>query len=164
MAHGFQGMSIDGVAARSGIGKPGIYRRYPNKESLAIAALDRLAAGSRITHSGETTADLVVELSEARSNLERASSVPLLGTLLAERSRHPELLAMYQERVVAPRVAKLTRILERARAQGEIGPEADIPIAIQLLLGFVVGSFVTGPTFDTEDIPGVVKIVVDGLR
>src|SRR3546814_7994870 len=92
------------------------------------------------------------------SNLERASSVPLLGTLLAERSRHPELLAMYQERVVAPRVAKLTRILERARAQGELGPEADIPIAIQLLLGFVVGSVVTGPTFDNEAISGVVTI------
>src|SRR3546814_5688906 len=49
MAHGFQGMSIDGVAARSGIGKPGIYRRYPNKESLAIAALDRLARSEEHT-------------------------------------------------------------------------------------------------------------------
>src|SRR3546814_15552243 len=56
MAHGFQGMSIDGVAARSGIGKPGLYRRYPNQESLAIPPLARPAAGSRMTHRGETTA------------------------------------------------------------------------------------------------------------
>src|SRR3546814_19495054 len=111
-------MSIDGVAARSGIGKPGIYRRYPNKESLAIAALDRLAAGSRISHSGETTADLVAQFSDARSNHERASSVPLLGTLLAERYRHPELPAMYTVRVAAPRRHNLTPTFERPRAPG----------------------------------------------
>src|SRR6187200_1728455 len=59
---GYQRMSIDGIAARAGFSKPTIYRRWPNKPSLAISAIAELVAAEPPELTGDLLTDVVSQL------------------------------------------------------------------------------------------------------
>lgn len=163
-AQGFAGMSIDRIAERTGIGKPAIYRRFPDKAALAIAAIAALTINESPAASGDLVEDLTRQMLLAHGNLEAKGSVPLLGALLAERDRQPELIAMYRERLFAPRAAKAAALLLSAQMQGALRDNADIPAAVLLLMGFLPASYVAGQPLDGDHIRAAVRIVVAGLK
>lgn len=143
--HGYQGMSIDGIAVRSGVSKPTIYRRWPNKPALAIAAIAALVAQEPPELTGNTLEDLIGQLQAAHENLVRLGSVTLLGTLLAESERHPKFIRTYREALLEPRRARLRSILESARARKEIAASDDqIDTATLLLIGLVYAKYMSG--------------------
>jgi AcrR family transcriptional regulator len=163
--HGFTGMSVEGVAARCGIGKTAIYRRYEDKAALAIAALAELAAKGEPPRTGDLVADLTRQLEAADANLQRCGSVPLLGTLLAELERHPELIEVYRERLLEPRTAKLTAILKNAQSRGEVAADADLRAASLLLVGFLSASYIAASrSIDRARLRAAVELVVAGLK
>lgn len=161
IAHGYAGMSVDKVAMRSGVGKPAVYRRYPDKESLAIAALGRLAAKTDVHMSGDLRADLTAEINEAHENLVRTNGVPLVGTLIAELNRHPELLNMYREQLVCPRSEKVQLILREAQNRGELRADANLPFITRLLFGLIMGSYIVGEPLDRAAVAAAVDVVLD---
>ena len=60
---GYDAMSIEGVASAAGVGKTTIYRRYPSKRELIVAAVSSLADTFSVpTESGDLRADLLVFL------------------------------------------------------------------------------------------------------
>lgn len=163
-AQGFAGMSIDRIAERTGVGKPAIYRRFADKTALAIAAIATLTLTEEPAAGGDLVEDLCRQLMLAHGNLEARGSVPLLGTLLSERDRQPELIAMYRERLFAPRVAKIAALLLAAQKEGALRADADIPAAVLLLMGFLPASYVAGQPLDGDHIRAATKIVVAGLE
>jgi AcrR family transcriptional regulator len=163
-AQGFAGMSIDRIAERTGVGKPAIYRRFADKAALAIAAIAALTLNEGPAASGDVVEDLCRQMLLAHGNLETRGSVPLLGTLLAERDRQPELIAMYRERLFSPRAAKAAALLLDAQMRGELKADADIPAAVLLLMGFLPASYVAGQPLDHAHMRAAIQIVVDGLR
>src|SRR5262245_50492603 len=139
---GYQGMSLDGIATRAGVSKPTIYRRWPNKPSLAIGAIELLVAQEGPVMTGNTRNDLKRQLQHAHDNLQRASSVTLIGTLLAEKERHPRFMETYRERLVRPRRAKIMEILKTAQERGELRADADLDTAALVLTGFLPMSYI----------------------
>jgi AcrR family transcriptional regulator len=134
---GVHGLTVEGVAARCGVAKTTIYRRWRSKEDLALAALvdmvDRQAQRPR--RLGDTRAELIAFV----MRLVRALGSTLVGRvihgLVSDLASDPELARAFREQVVARRVAELDRILERGVGRGEVRPDARIEIAMDLLLG-----------------------------
>jgi AcrR family transcriptional regulator len=162
---GYQRMSLDGIATRAGVSKPTIYRRWPNKPSLAIGAIEVLVAQEGPIMTGNTRNDLKRQLQHAHDNLQRASSVTLIGTLLAERERHPRFMETYRERLVRPRRAKIVEILRAAQDRGEVRKDADLETASLILVGFLPMNYIVSDKPQTGDWlgPGV-DLVLAALR
>src|SRR6266700_3129165 len=68
---GFDGMSIEEVAARAGVGKTTIYRWWDSKEALALEALQRLYAKRPITDTGNLRQDLIATFEDFARHLEK---------------------------------------------------------------------------------------------
>jgi AcrR family transcriptional regulator len=163
-AHGFDGMSIDGIASRAGVSKPTVYRRWPHKAALAISAIAQLVAQEGPPSTGNLVDDLTRQLAAAHSNLERSGSVPMLGTLLATEQRHPELLEMYRERLLRPRRQTLIELFDEARQRGEIAEDADVETASLTLIGLLVVGYLAGEKVDAAWLRPGVELIVGGLR
>lgn len=139
---GYQGMSLEGVAARAGVGKTTIYRRWPSKEELAIEALASLDSPTEVRETGDLRADLVATLRREMDPARQPTAVPLMMRLLGEVMENPELFHVYRERVVAPQMALLTEAIERAKARGELRNDVDPALLLELLGGPILLHFI----------------------
>ncbi|MEW2354662.1 TetR/AcrR family transcriptional regulator [Spirillospora sp. NPDC029432] len=146
---GFAGLTMDRVAARAGTNKNAIYRRWPGRLELGIAAYRRMATTARPPDTGELRGDALELLRGAN----RHWSSPLgaiLRELLAAAGGAPELLARLQDQSGDAVAAPWLTILGRAVARGEAAPEALHPrvatVAVVLLRNeFVVRGVPTAP-------------------
>jgi AcrR family transcriptional regulator len=134
-ANGFDGMSVDAVAARAGVSKATIYRRYPSKSELVTSAMFGLAeAQAPKPDTGTLRSDLHVSL----HNLCQLVASPTLGhcirTIVADSVRNPELGRVHEE-FVRQRRAGTIAALDRAIARGELRGDVDLEVAADVLAG-----------------------------
>ncbi len=160
---GYVRMSMDAVAAEAGVTKPTIYRRWPSKIELAMAALRAYCDASRPLVVGDTRADLIAELEHFRRALSRPHGMSLYGMVLAEEHETPELLAAFRESLVVPRRRALRAILAAAQARGELRPAADIALAVNMLVGAFYAQYVAGVPFAADWSATLVDTLLRGL-
>lgn len=135
---GYAATAMDAIAARAGVSKATIYRRFRGKPDLAVAALDsRLQLGS-LPDSGDTRADLVTLISRFQHLMVEVMGMRIFGTLLVEEARHPDLLEAFRTRVVAVRRAAMGEIVTRGIARGELRPDLDAETLMDLVSGAVI--------------------------
>ena len=134
---GVQGLTIEGVAARSGVAKTTIYRRWRSKHDLALAVLIVMVEQQvQSSHDlGDTRAELIAFVNRAIKILNTTLMGRVMQGLVSDFAADPELAKAFREKVVTRRVEELTRILERAIQHGNIRRDADIDIANELLFG-----------------------------
>lgn len=142
--HGYVRMSMDAVAAEAGVTKPTIYRRWPSKIELAMAALSASCDASRPPVTGDTRSDLIAEMEHFRRAISRPYGMSLYGTALAEEHETPELLAAFREYLVVPRRRALRTLLDAAQARGELRPGVDVALVVNLLIGAFYAQYVAG--------------------
>jgi AcrR family transcriptional regulator len=133
---GFQATTMDAIAARAGVGKNTIYRRWSSKEELVADAVRELTAeADPPKHEG----DVYSLLQEEIHALVRLFADPLVGqvlpSLLGELHRNPDLAAAWAERVVGPRREAITTLLSRALERGELREGTDPQLIADLLAG-----------------------------
>jgi AcrR family transcriptional regulator len=133
---GLAGMSMEGIAARSGVGKATIYRRWPTKHAVVADALRTILATVEAPDTGSVRDDFVALAEQAMSNAPGA--LRLMPRLLTEASEDPELLAVCQEVLVEPRRAATREILRRAVERGQLRSDLDLELAIDALAGPVI--------------------------
>jgi AcrR family transcriptional regulator len=160
---GYARMSIEAVAREAGTTKPSVYLRFGNKAGVATAALEYLRERSGVPQSGDTRADLVLELGRFVRGVSRPFGMATLGTVLAEEHETPELLALFRERVVRPRRERLRAVLDRARERGELRPGADLEVAVNMLIGAYYAQYVAGDPFGRAWTGRTVDAVLAGL-
>jgi AcrR family transcriptional regulator len=161
--HGYKRMSMDQVAAEAGVTKPTIYRRWKNKEELAVAALAVYRQRALPVDTGETRADLIAQLRHFKTGLERPFGMAMIGTVLAEEHDTPHLLGQFREQIVKPRREALRRILERARLNGELRADADLNLVTNLLIGAYYAQYLAGLPFARNWADHVVDEVLAGI-
>jgi AcrR family transcriptional regulator len=161
---GFARMSVDAVAARAGVSKPTVYLRHPTKADLATAAIASLRSEPRPAPTGDLRADLVTHLRLLRRGLERPGGMAMIGTVLAEAEQTPELLALFRRRLVAPRRRELLGVLEAARDRGELRADADLRVAVQMLVGAWYAQVLAGDPVPRRWPAALVDVVLEGLR
>jgi AcrR family transcriptional regulator len=161
---GYARMSVDAVATRAGVSKPTVYLRHPTKADLATAAIASMRAEARPAPTGDVRADLIAHLRLLRAGLERPYGMATLGTVLAEEHETPELLALFRERLVAPRRRELRAVLAAARGRGELSDRANLDVAVNALVGAFFARYLAGESLGGRFVTSLVDTVLDGLR
>lgn len=131
---GFARMSVEAVAARAGVGKPAIYRRYPDKAALVAAVIARSLPELDPPDLRDTRADLW-QAAEQGFPQDGAAYVGLIGGLIAEHERHPELIDAFRRSVLHPRRAVARALIERGQERGDIRRDIDPGAALDLFAG-----------------------------
>jgi AcrR family transcriptional regulator len=131
---GFAGMTVEAVAAEAGVGKPAIYRRHADKPALVAAVIAARLPVPAVPDLGDTRAELwqAVELGFPADG---AAFVALIGGLMAEHQRHPELIAAFRRNVLLPRRAAGRALVERGQWRGDIRRDLEPVAAIDLFAG-----------------------------
>jgi AcrR family transcriptional regulator len=131
-----EALTIEAVAARAGVGKATIYRRWTGKESLLADAI-RTLKGPTPEPAGESVReDLITLLSVvARNGDERA--LKIMPCIMPEVNRSPEQYRIWQE-IIAPRRQRMREVLGRGIRTGELRADLDVELTILLLTAPVV--------------------------
>jgi AcrR family transcriptional regulator len=128
---GYAGLSIEGVAARAGVGKATIYRRYSSKAQLVVDAVHVCAGVTEdLPDTGNLRADLTSML-DALMNLLRGDLGPVLLAFAAERIRYPALDEEFKRSVIGAKRAHVRHLLASAIERGDLAPETDIDIVAE---------------------------------
>ncbi|MEV8515679.1 TetR/AcrR family transcriptional regulator [Dactylosporangium sp. NPDC051484] len=126
-------VSIEAVAAKAGVGKATIYRRWPNKEALLIDAVLAMK-GPLPELRGESVRDDLVTLIAAMRNKRMARQGKVTACLMPELFKSPEMTRVYQG-VVEPHREVLRSVLHRGIASGELRADLDVELAVLVLAG-----------------------------
>jgi AcrR family transcriptional regulator len=128
-----EALSIESVAARAGVGKATIYRRWSNKESLVVDAVASVKGELPAIGGQSLRGDLLaVLLPIGRPDHTRAGRI--VPCLLSEMRRSPELRRCWQ-RITEPRRELVRSILRRGIAEGQLRPDLDVEITLAMLVG-----------------------------
>ena len=128
---GYAGMSIAGIAEGAGVGRPTVYRRYRDKADVVAAALALVPPPSAAPDTGSARSDLIAILTAAA----RSVDLSLVGTLLVEEHRHPELMERFRDRTLRPHTSLIADVLERGRLRGDVRADLDTGTAAEVTLG-----------------------------
>lgn len=159
---GFAGFSVEAVAARAGVGKATIYRRWPTREDLLVAAAERVMVDAEVPDTGSLRDDLVSWVWTRYRTKDDAPGSRLLGQVIVEARVNPELKTLLR-RFHDERRSVLVRVVERARQRGEIH-DVDGPLLLDLVSGALLHrSLFSGRKIRRVDVEQVVDAALRGV-
>jgi AcrR family transcriptional regulator len=157
---GFVGLSIEGVAARAGVAKTTIYRRWPNVWAILmdafIADVSRLAPIEQRESARETLAESIRLMARAF----RGRQGKVLRSLLGRAQAEPGLVEAYWSRWVEPRRKLAREVIRLGVASGELRPGLDEDVVLDALYGALYHRL-TIPYAPLSD--GYVEALVDSI-
>jgi len=132
---GWDGLRVEDVAVRACVGKTTIYRRYPSKLDLLLAAAEQLCAEKGpIPDTGTVRGDLIAYAATYLRMLTTTRTGRALPEMVAAMARHPELTAPYREFFAERRASWLT-LIDRAVSRGELPADVDRDQLVDLIVG-----------------------------
>ena len=163
---GLAAMSIEEVAARAGVGKATIYRRWPSK---GLLALDAFVASFReeqpLPDTGSLRGDLLAALHAWVRTVTQTAMGPMLTGLIAEAQHDPELRGAWRDRVIEPLRTQHRIMLDRAIERGEIAASVDQDVVLDLFFGAAEHRLLLGHLPMTgEFIAQVVDTILAGIQ
>jgi AcrR family transcriptional regulator len=132
---GVQSLTIEGVAARAGVAKTTIYRRWRSRDDLAFAVLLELVELLSVPDLGDTRSELVYLVDSVVRVLDSTLIGGVMQGLVPDLASNPERRSAFREQVVGARVVELRRVVERGVARGDLRPDADVDLMYELLHG-----------------------------
>jgi len=160
---GYAGVTMEAVAARAGVGKATLYRRYAGKEALVVDALATLSDTVPRVARGDLRADLVA-LVESTMRTTNSPAGRLLPRLVSAAVDHPGLLERYREQVITPRRRRFAEVLLAGIRSGELRADLDVEQTIDLLVGPVLYRSLLRPQEPPLPAAEVVDAVLAGIR
>jgi AcrR family transcriptional regulator len=162
---GYRELTIEGVAARAGVGKQTISRWWPSKAALVLEAY--LAGSDAIaqpSESGGTLEDVRALLHWLIEVLAEPVGGRVVAGLVADLQHDPDLAEGFHRDVVPARRSAMLAVLERGRKRGELRADADLELAVDALHGAVFYRLLfSGEPLDSEFTERLARQVIDGL-
>ena len=148
---GYSGLTMDRVAKRAGTNKNAIYRRWPNRAALGLAAYRQLAvADQELPDSGELRGDVLELLRRANRHLSSPAG-DIIRSLLGSAGDDPRLLAQLREQTTDAGSGTWLTVLGRAVARGEVAPEALHPRVATVAVVLLRNEYITRGTPTVPD-------------
>lgn len=159
---GLVGLSMDAVAARAGVGKATIYRRWPSKEALVVDAWRTLIAPSDTPDTGSLRGDVEAILATMLGKVSDPG-FDVLTQIMAAARTDPSLADALRD-WVAIRRRPMRQVLDRAVARGELSAELDLDLLQDALFGpFIYRLLLSHAPLDTGVARRLVDMVLDGV-
>jgi AcrR family transcriptional regulator len=162
---GFERMTVDDVASQAGVGKATVYRRWPSKDDLAVAAMEELyAVEFPDTDTGSIRSDLQQQYRDFLAFVNTPEGEAFIRISVAESVRDERITLLYRQSVQR-REDQARRMFERAVARGEVRGDVDVDAAVQWLPGLVMLRLITNrrlPAVSETD--RLVDMTLRGIR
>jgi AcrR family transcriptional regulator len=137
-------VTIDAIAAEAGVGRQTIYRWWPSKGAVVA---DALARHARVVvpdrHTGSFSGDLAAFLADSFAGLQDQGYAARLRQIVAA-GQHDEHVAQVLADFTAIRRAALRALLERGRDAGELAPDADLDMLVDMAYGVLYYRLLVG--------------------
>lgn len=159
---GVANMTVEAVARRAGVGKATIYRRWPTKPAMVLAAFVELLEPAPVPDTGTVRGDLRVY----QHDFVRMLVGPSRDTVphLAAEAMSDEEMRRTLSKWVASRRAVVRTVLIRGVDRGELRSDLDVDLALELFSGpLVYRTTFAGLPIDEQVADALVDLVVDGL-
>ena len=161
---GVERLTIDDVAARSGVAKTTIYRHWASKAALAVDAVASEMRPLPTPDTGDPRADLATWCEGVGSEPDQERLSTLFLTVLEAARRDPELSRL-SEQLRDERQKPLRTVLELARLRGQIAPGTDVAMVVEVLAAAVVyRRLVLRRAVEAADALRIVDTVLPELR
>jgi AcrR family transcriptional regulator len=161
---GLGGLTMDAVAARAGVSKATIYRRWPSKEALVLDAWMASFTDDTIPDTGSLEGDLVVLMGGLRDNISKGLLARVLPQMVAASQVNDELARAYRQFVVNRR-RRTAVVLTRAIERGELPAGTDLDLVQDMLVGpLFYRTLMSGAVSDDDVVDTVVETVLAGVR
>ncbi|HEX2039949.1 MAG TPA: TetR/AcrR family transcriptional regulator [Acidimicrobiales bacterium] len=132
--HGFGGFTVDAVAARAGVGKATIYRRWSGKEELILAAAETVVGDMPSPDTGSVRDDLLVLAGALAAHLTSEPAGCLAADLAAEATRNEEARTLIR-RFTSTRRKVSAAVVRRAIERGELRPDIEPDAVVDAVVG-----------------------------
>lgn len=161
---GLPAVTVEAVSARSGVGKPTIYRSWPNRTAVAIDAFAAdMAAQVTLVDSGDARRDLIERVRQVAAFYATPAGAVLVQ-LMAATTTDPGAGERLRERFLAGRRAETTAMWQRAVARGEVRCEVSPDVAIDVLFSPIVYRLMLGyDPVDSSAATELAEAALDGL-
>jgi AcrR family transcriptional regulator len=163
---GVRTLTVEAVAARSGVAKTTIYRRWRDKWELALDAvmIDMLPRFANPIDVGDTRKELITFLDSVTKLWASPPYGPAMQGLISEIATEPELARVYREQVVEPRREQLRPVIERGIARGDLRPGTNLRLVHELLVGPILYRLLlSGPPLNRKLTTSLVDAVLDSF-
>ncbi|MEU5724605.1 TetR/AcrR family transcriptional regulator [Micromonospora sp. NPDC047738] len=167
---GYAKLSIEGIAARAGVGKQTIYRWWPSKGTILFDAFLMLSEGNdgepaALPDTGDLEADLTAVLRATVAEMTDPRYDQPMRALATEIAHDPELAAAYAERLDGPLKELKRQRLRSAQQAGQLAEDVDLDVAVEMIWGPVLNRWLqrSGP-LTAEYANRVVATALNGLR
>jgi AcrR family transcriptional regulator len=129
---GFRGVSVESLAAKTGVAKTTIYRRWPNKAAVVMDAFMERLLWTQFPNTKKTTESIRLQM-HSMAKAFRTKDGAIVKALLAEAQFDGELATAFRERWTLPRRKLALAVLQKAVSQGELRSNIDLEATIDLL-------------------------------
>jgi AcrR family transcriptional regulator len=162
---GVHGFRTEDVAARAGVGKGAIYRRYRSKDQLAAAAVAELVNEElAVPDTGSTRDDLLALMREAVALYRGSFAGRLIPSLVGAMGESPELGRALREGFLASRRAVLSEVIRRGVERGDLRRDVDVDLVLDVLGGpLFYRLLITGGPIDDHLAEGVTDLIMRGF-
>ncbi len=162
--HGYDRLTLDAVATTARASKATLYRRWPTKAELVLAAFVEGTRNVAVDPDTGTLRGDLLKLGEAISS-HVSTHAGTIRAVLVETSRSIELDAMMQEQFLDQRRALMSHVLARAVDRGEIQASAITEDLWDVLPGYLIyRSVLTGRAPSRSTIHDLVdNVLIPGL-
>ncbi|MBB4661851.1 TetR/AcrR family transcriptional regulator C-terminal ligand-binding domain-containing protein [Conexibacter arvalis] len=165
---GYAKLTIEGIAARAGVGKQTIYRWWPSKGAVLFDAFLALSEDPQgdpaLPDTGDLEADLKLVLRATVAELSDPRYDAPMRALTAAMLNDPALAAEYEQRLDAPMRALKRARLRSAQEAGQLPSEADLDLAVDLLWSPLMRRWLERAELTPAFADAVVETALAGLR
>ena len=135
---GYDGMTVEAVAARAGVGKATIYRRWSSKDDLIIAAIKEVLISVEVPATGDIRMVLTSMVAGAITLMKTTAAGLIFPRMAGEVAGRTPLGIRYVESVIRPRREMVRTVLSRGVSEGVLRPDLDVALMADILVGPVV--------------------------
>jgi len=142
---GFAAMSMDAIAARAGVGKTTIYRRYASKEELVADAIESIREEIVIPDTGNLQSDIDTLIQNAAQITLNPIGRQTVAMIISSASSNPQFAQIYWTKYLQPRRKAFAVVLERAKAREEIQADLDSDLIFDTMSGIMLYALIFQP-------------------
>jgi AcrR family transcriptional regulator len=160
---GYGAVGMEGIAARAGVGKTTLYRRWPSKEELVVEAVGAILRQIPVPDTGNTRDDVITTLRYTTRLYQDPATGALLAGLLDAMSRSEAIAEAVRASISEPRRKALSAVLRRGMRRGDLRRDLPVETAVDMLNGALLErSVVTGAAITDALATRLTDLLFDG--